>query len=81
MFAKNLTTSTGNMTPYMTAALFYLAITLPLIKVVGIIEKRMEQSETGKTVNAAANTTANTALTTTTSTAVSKTQALSKEEN
>ena len=65
MFAKNLTTSTGNMTPYMTAALFYLAITLPLIKVVGSIEKRMEQSETGKTVSAS----------------VSKTQALSKEEN
>ena len=65
MFAKNLTTSTGNMTPYMTAALFYLAITLPLIKVVGSIEKRMEQSETGKTVSASA----------------SKTQALSKEEN
>lgn len=65
MFAKNLTTSTGNMTPYMTAALFYLAITLPLIKVVGSIEKRMEQSETGKTASVAA----------------SKTQALSKEEN
>lgn len=65
MFAKNLTTSTGNMTPYMTAALFYLAITLPLIKVVGTIEKRMEQSETGKT----------------TSTAASKTQVVSKEEN
>ena len=65
MFAKNLTTSTGNMTPYMTAALFYLAITLPLIKVVGTIEKRMEQSETGKTA----------------SSADSKTQAHSKEEN
>lgn len=65
MFAKNLTTSTGNMTPYMTAALFYLAITLPLIKVVGTIEKRMEQSETGKTASAAA----------------SKAQAASKEEN
>ena len=57
----------------MTAALFYLAITLPLIKVVGSIEKRMEQSETGKTVSTAASTT--------TSTAASKAQALSKEEN
>ena len=65
MFAKNLTTSTGNMTPYMTAALFYLAITLPLIKVVGSIEKRLEQSETGKTVR----------------TASSKTQAITKEKN
>ena len=49
----------------MTAALFYLAITLPLIKVVGSIEKRMEQSETGQTA----------------STKTSKTQAISKEEN
>ena len=65
MFAKNLTTSTGNMTPYMPAALFYLEFTLHLMKVVGSIEKRMEQSETGKTASVAA----------------SKTQALSKEEN
>ena len=81
MFAKNLTTSTGNMTPYMTAALFYLAITLPLIKVVGSIEKRMEQSETGKTVSATASTTTKTAVTTTVSTTADKPQALSKEEN
>ena len=47
MFSKNLTSVTGNMTPYVTAALFYLVVTLPLIKVVTIIEKRMARSERG----------------------------------
>ncbi len=47
MFAKNATSVSGNITPYMTAALFYLLITLPLIKVVGIIEKHIELSERG----------------------------------
>lgn len=41
MFAKNLTTVSGNMTPYVTAAFFYLIVTLPMIKIVGIIEARM----------------------------------------
>lgn len=47
MFSKNLTSVTGNMTPYVTAAIFYLVVTLPLIKVVTIIEKHMAQSERG----------------------------------
>ena len=47
MFSKNLTSVTGNMTPYVTAAIFYLIVTLPLIKVVTIIEKRMARSERG----------------------------------
>ncbi len=47
MFSKNLTSVTGNMTPYVTAAIFYLIVTLPLIKVVTIIEKRMAKSERG----------------------------------
>ncbi len=47
MFSKNLTSVTGNMTPYVTAAIFYLIVTLPLIKVVSTIEKRMAQSERG----------------------------------
>lgn len=47
MFAKNLTSVTGNMTPYVAAAIFYLIVTLPLIKVVTIIEKRMANSERG----------------------------------
>lgn len=47
MFSKNLTSVTGNMTPYVTAAIFYLIVTLPLIKVVTIVEKRMARSERG----------------------------------
>lgn len=47
MFSKNLTSVTGNMTPYVTAAIFYLVVTLPLIKVVTIIEKRIARSERG----------------------------------
>ncbi|MCH4053407.1 MAG: amino acid ABC transporter permease [Atopobiaceae bacterium] len=47
MFAKNATSVSGNITPYVTAAIFYLIITLPLIKVVGIIERRIERSERG----------------------------------
>ena len=47
MFAKNLTSVSGNMTPYVAAAIFYLIVTLPLIKVVGNIEKRIAHSEHG----------------------------------
>ena len=47
MYAKNLTTVTGNITPYVAAAIFYLIVTLPLIKVVGIVEKRLARSERG----------------------------------
>lgn len=47
MYSKNLTTVTGNITPYVTAAIFYLIVTLPLIKVVGIVEKNLARSERG----------------------------------
>lgn len=47
MFSKNLTSVTGNMTPYVAAAIFYLIITLPLIKVVSTVEKRMAHAERG----------------------------------
>ena len=47
MFAKNLTTVTGNITPYMAAAIFYLIVTLPLIKVVGVVESNIARSERG----------------------------------
>jgi polar amino acid transport system substrate-binding protein len=47
MFSKNLTTVSGNITPYMAAAIYYLIVTLPLIKVVGIVERRMARSESG----------------------------------
>ena len=47
MFAKNYTSLSGNITPYVTAAIFYLIVTLPLIKVVGIVEERIARSERG----------------------------------
>ena len=47
MFAKNATSISGNMTPYVAAAIFYLVVTLPLIKVVTIVENRMAHAERG----------------------------------
>ena len=47
MFSKSLTASTGNITPYIVAAIFYLIVTLPLIKLVTSIEKRMANAERG----------------------------------
>ena len=41
MFSKNLTATTGNITPYICAALYYLVVTIPLIHLVGKIEKRL----------------------------------------
>ena len=41
MFSKNLTTVSGNITPYVAAGIFYLIVTLPLIKVVSIVENRI----------------------------------------
>ncbi|OUO34234.1 amino acid ABC transporter permease [Olsenella sp. An290] len=47
MFSKNLTTVTGNITPYVAAGIFYLIVTLPLIKVVSVIEENIARSERG----------------------------------
>ena len=47
MVSKNLTTVSGNITPYVAAGIFYLIVTLPLIKVVGIVEERIARSERG----------------------------------
>jgi len=41
MFSKSLTANSGNMTPYIVAALYYLAVTLPLIKVVNRAERKL----------------------------------------
>ena len=48
MYSKNLTTVSGNITPYVAAGIFYLIVTLPLIKVVGVVEARIALSETGE---------------------------------
>ena len=54
MFAKNATSVSGNITPYVTAAIFYLIVTLPLIKFVGMIEERIARAERGGGVRRAA---------------------------
>lgn len=45
MFSKNLTATTGNITPYIVAALYYLVVTIPLIHVITNVEKRMAADE------------------------------------
>ena len=41
MYAKTIVASTGSITPYIVAALFYLVVTLPLARVVGMLETRL----------------------------------------
>ncbi len=48
MFSKNLTATTGNITPYICAALYYLVVTIPLIHVVTKAEKKMASEESGR---------------------------------
>ena len=47
LYARSVVANTGNMTPYIVAALFYLVVTLPLIRVVGILENRLALSDEG----------------------------------
>ena len=42
LFSKTLTAATGNVTPYIVAAGFYLIVTLPLTKLISILEAHME---------------------------------------
>lgn len=48
MYAKTIVASTGSITPYIVAACFYLVITLPLAKLVGMLEQRLAGNDTGK---------------------------------
>lgn len=48
MFSKSLTATTGNITPYVVAAGYYLIVTLPLIKLVSLLEHKLAQNEAGK---------------------------------
>ena len=47
MYARTIVATTGSITPYIVAALFYLVITLPLAKLVGIAERRLSGSDGG----------------------------------
>ncbi len=41
MYAKTITAATGNVTPYIVAAGFYLIVTIPLTKLINTMEARM----------------------------------------
>lgn len=45
MYAKSIVASTGSITPYIVAACFYLVITLPLAKIVGILEAKLDMDK------------------------------------
>lgn len=51
MYAKTIVATTGSITPYVVAALFYLVVTLPLAHVVGRLEARLRDgaAPAGKT--------------------------------
>lgn len=42
MYAKTITASSGNVTPYIVAAGFYLVVTIPLTKLINTLEVRMD---------------------------------------
>lgn len=48
MYAKTIVASTGSITPYIVAACFYLVITLPLAKLVGMLERRLDSGRASK---------------------------------
>jgi polar amino acid transport system substrate-binding protein len=45
MFAKSMVASTGNMTPYIVAAGYYLIVTLPLTKIIATFEQKLAAAE------------------------------------
>lgn len=47
LYSRSIVSLTGNMTPYIVAACFYLIVTLPLIRVVGNLEKRLALADSG----------------------------------
>lgn len=49
MFAKSMVASTGNMTPYIVAAGYYLLVTLPLTKIIASFERRLAAAEGSST--------------------------------
>ena len=47
MYAKTIVASTGSITPYIVAAIFYLVLTIPLANLVGRLEERLSGSDGG----------------------------------
>ena len=52
MYAKTIVASTGSITPYIVAALFYLVLTIPLAKLVGNLEERLAGNDVGSSKSA-----------------------------
>ncbi|MEG1425895.1 MAG: amino acid ABC transporter permease [Raoultibacter sp.] len=48
MFSKTIVATTGNVTPYIVAAGFYLIVTIPLTKLINLMESRMSGSRKKK---------------------------------
>jgi polar amino acid transport system substrate-binding protein len=49
LYSNNLVARSGNITPFMVAAVYYLVVTVPLINFVGKLEAKLAQSEGGQT--------------------------------
>lgn len=47
MYAKTIVATTGSITPYVVAAMFYLVVTLPLARLVSALEERLTRSAAG----------------------------------
>ncbi|MGN0301387.1 MAG: amino acid ABC transporter permease, partial [Anaerotardibacter sp.] len=45
MYAKSIVASTGSITPYIVAALFYLVITIPMANLVGVMERKLDMNK------------------------------------
>lgn len=54
MYAKTIVATTGSITPYVVAALFYLVVTLPLARVVSVLEARLMGATAGTSTGPAA---------------------------
>ena len=48
MYAKTIVASTGSITPYIVAAIFYLVVTLPMAWAVGKFENKLAAIDGGK---------------------------------
>lgn len=48
MFSKTITAATGNVTPYIVAAAFYLIVTLPATKIINKLEKHIDDRLNGR---------------------------------
>lgn len=48
MYSKTITAATGNVTPYIVAAAFYLIVTIPLTKLINTMESRLGSSKRRK---------------------------------